>query len=100
MPTLPKTSATRQFAGCVLARVLPEKLETLRSLLAQIGRETTEAMRGAPVTKALVPLHLVGTIHYARFVLVDAKAGRKTDAKSDTMLAFSTNYDGPEGEDR
>lgn len=88
----PKTTATRQFAGLVLAAVDPAKRDALRSLLAEIRAQTVATMRGAPPLDAIVPFHELETIHYARFVLLDG-AGVK-----EPLLAFSTNYDGPEGE--
>ncbi|HEY3496125.1 MAG TPA: hypothetical protein VGK73_15610, partial [Polyangiaceae bacterium] len=93
MGTAPKTTATRQFAGLVFARVEPEKLETLRDLLQTAGRETIEGMRGHPPADPIVPFRRLASIHYARFVLHDS------DPKVGPWLAFSTDYDGPEGEE-
>jgi len=93
MVSLPKTSATRQFAGCVLARVRPDQLASLKQLLQQIGAETTRAMQSLPVTTPLVPFTRLRTVHYARFALLEH------DQQTGPQLAFSTNYDGPEGED-
>ncbi|HTQ08025.1 MAG TPA: Dyp-type peroxidase [Polyangiaceae bacterium] len=88
----PKTTATRQFAGLVLARVEPEKCDALRALLADIHAETSATMRGAPPAGAIVPFHELETLHYARFVLLEG------DGVTEPLLAFSTNYDGPEGD--
>jgi Dyp-type peroxidase family len=90
----PKTTATRQFAGLVLARVDRAKCDALRGLLADINAQTLATMRGAPPPDALVPFHALETIHYARFVLLEG------DGVKEPLLAFSTNYDGPEGEER
>jgi Dyp-type peroxidase family len=89
---LPSTTPTRQFAGLVLAPVLPSMLGDLRKLLAEIGRETSDVMRGRPPANTLLPFHEIESIHYARLVLVE-----QPDATA-PLLAFSTNYDGPEGE--
>ena len=93
MGTAPKSTATRQFAGLVFARVEPGKLGTLRDLLQQVGQETIDLMRGEPPADPIVPFRQLGSIHYARFVLHDQ------DPKVGPWLAFSTDYDGPEGED-
>jgi Dyp-type peroxidase family len=94
----PKTTATRQFAGLVLARVDPEKLEALRALLAAIRAETVATMRGTPPASALVPFHALELVHYARFVLITRGPSRNDEFSREPLLAFSTNYDGPEGE--
>jgi Dyp-type peroxidase family len=88
----PKTTATRQFAGLVLARVERERCDALRALLAEIRAQTLAGMRGAPSPDAIVPFHALETIHYARFVLLEGEGVKEP------LLAFSTNYDGPEGE--
>lgn len=93
MVNSPKTTATRQFAGLVLAEVAPEQLLTLRELLSAIGRETILSMQGKPPESPIVPFHRLATVHYARFVLIEHFA------KSGPLLAFESNYDGPEGED-
>ena len=93
MATVPKTTATRQFAGLVFARVDPEKLEALKSILREVGQQTIEQMQGRPQTNAIVPFDQLQSIHYARFVLLEH------DPKMGPVLAFGTDYDGPEGED-
>jgi Dyp-type peroxidase family len=90
----PKTTATRQFAGLVLARVDAEKLVGLRALLAEIRTQTLATMHGQPPEQVVVPFHELELVHYARFVLLEGP-GVETP-----LLAFSTNYDGPEGEER
>src|SRR5690348_11175314 len=92
-PQLPKSTATRQFAELVLAPVDPEQLATLRELLAQVRAETIAHMQGARLADALLPWHAMPGLHYARFVLLDE------DQPGHTLLAFATDYDGPEGED-
>ena len=47
MSAVPTTTATRQFAGLVLARVDGEKLEALRALLATMRVQTLAMMRVA-----------------------------------------------------
>jgi Dyp-type peroxidase family len=89
----PPTAPTRQFAGLVFARVDRDKLETLRALLARIGEETTNTMRGAAPEQPIIPFTEFETIHYARFVLLEDYRDLAPH------LAFSTNYDGPPGED-
>ncbi len=89
----PKTTATRQFAGLVLARVERQHCDALRALLAEIRAQTLATMQGTPPPGAIVPFHLLETVHYARFVLLEGEGVREP------LLAFSTNYDGPEGED-
>jgi Dyp-type peroxidase family len=87
-----KTTATRQFAGLVLARVAEDKVASLRALLAEIRAQTLASMRGAPPAAPIVPFHALELVHYARFVLLEGEFVREP------LLAFSTNYDGPEGE--
>jgi Dyp-type peroxidase family len=89
----PKSSATRQFAGLVFARVHPDKLSELKGILADVSAQTNALMKGQPVAGAVVPFERLKTIHYARFVLLDH------DAERGPQLAFGTDYDGPEGED-
>ncbi len=93
MSSLP-TKPTRQFAFLNLAPIDPEKVGSLRAVLDQVGAETQQAMRGQPPAEPLVPFERLETIHYARFVIVDR------DLASGPLLAFSTNYDGPQGEPR
>ena len=88
----PQTTATRQFAGLVLARVEPDRCDALRALLAEVRAQTLATMRGEPPADAVVPFHALETVHYARFVLLEGEGVREP------LLAFSTNYDGPEGE--
>ena len=94
MSAVPKATATRQFAGLVLARVDGEKLEALRALLATMRVQTLAMMRGAALDDAVIPFHELTLVHYARLVLLEQPAVHQP------QLAFSTNYDGPEGEDR
>jgi len=91
--TLPKSSATRQFAALTLAPVDPKQQAALEALLAQIDRETVLAMQGTPVADPIIAFHSLGTVHYARFVLLEAHDD------IGPLLAFSTDYDGPEGDD-
>jgi Dyp-type peroxidase family len=91
--TLPKPSATRQFAALTLAPVDPKQQATLQALLAQIDRETVHTMQGTSVADPIIPFHALGTVHYARFVLLEAHDG------IGPLLAFATDYDGPEGDD-
>ncbi|HYP91104.1 MAG TPA: hypothetical protein VEQ59_23220, partial [Polyangiaceae bacterium] len=88
----PNTAATRQFDGLVLVRVKPTKLSELRALLAAIGQQTLLRMqgRGGPAEVKL-PFEKLQTVHFARLVLVEAPGQAP-------LLAFSTNFDGVEGE--
>ena len=88
---LPVKTATRQFAGLVLVPVIPERLEALRDLLGLIAEQTTQAMKGGTVPNPIIDFAQLQTIHYARFVLLEK------DVEVGPLLAFSTNYDGPEG---
>ena len=92
MATAPKTTATRQFAGLVFAKVEASQLETLRQLLSVVGHETIETMHGRPPENPIVPFKKLASVHYARFVLVDAYD------ELEPHLAFATDYDGPEGD--
>jgi Dyp-type peroxidase family len=92
MATVPKTTATRQFTGLVLARLDPAQLEPLKKLLRKVAEQTTAQMQGRPNEDAIVPFNRLETIHYARFVLLEH------DAALGPQLAFGTDYDGPEGD--
>jgi Dyp-type peroxidase family len=93
MATVPKSTATRQFAGLVLAAVEPDRLESLRELLREVGQQTIDTMHGRAPSDPIVPFRRLGSVHYARFVLLEH------DRETGPLLAFSTDYDGPEGED-
>lgn len=88
--TLP-TSPTRQFALTIIVPIRQERVAELHALLEQIRRETIYAMRNEPVAQPLVPFHAVDSVHFARWVLIDAKRA----FISGPQLVFSTNYDGP-----
>jgi Dyp-type peroxidase family len=96
MPYVPQRTPTRQFASLVFAKVAKEHVELLRSLLGDIRRETVATMRGAPPAsgraRPIVPFAAIESIHYARFVLLER------DVEGEPWLAFSTDYDGPEGD--
>ena len=89
----PKTTATRQFPYFALARVKKGALAALRTRLKEIDVQTTAVMRGQSQGQVVLPFQNLMTVHYARFVVI---GGRQNDGP---MLAFSTNYDGPEGDD-
>ncbi|HET9956805.1 MAG TPA: Dyp-type peroxidase [Polyangiaceae bacterium] len=93
MQNAPKSTPTRQFAGLVWAPVVEGQLDTLRALLEQITRETQDGMRGRWAASPLIPFSKLQTVHYARFVLIEREPGLGPE------LIFSTNYDGPEGEE-
>jgi Dyp-type peroxidase family len=94
----PKETATRQFDGLVLVYVKAGRLEGLRALLAQLGEQTTARMqRRLAAPEARLPFENLRTVHYARLVLVDRDPSRPREAMR-PLLAFSTNFDGPEGE--
>ncbi len=88
-----KSTATRQFAGLVLVPVDPGQLERLRALLERVNLETIDTMQGRTPPSPIIPFRQLRSLHYARFVLLER------DATLGPMLAFSTDYDGPEGED-
>jgi len=90
------TSPTRQFALLILVPILPGRLEELRALLQTIARETVEVMRGSPPSTQLLPFQDVDGLHYARFVIIDRPAEGASEEPA--LLAFATDYDGPEGE--
>ena len=101
------SNATRQFAGLVLVPVLSKRAEELTDLLKTIAAETNAGMRGQPVAAPIIDFAQLEKVHFARFVLIE-----KSDLKADPavplaskdedwpLLAFSTNYDGPEGKDQ
>jgi Dyp-type peroxidase family len=104
---LPPTTPTRQFADLVLAPVQPAKLKELSALLAEIGKHTKAQMKGAAFSPELSPFHAIKGLHFARFVLLgdklaeDHKETRTGLAiRGQPLLAFATDYDGPEGEAR
>jgi Dyp-type peroxidase family len=97
MPT-PKTTATRQFDGLVLVDVQPQKLESLRRLLGQIGKQTIARMQQRiPLADVKLPFEKLETVHYARLVLVDRHPAGGPE-RLRPLLAFSTNFDGVEGD--
>ncbi len=87
----PKTTATRQFAYLGLARVKESDLDALRIRLKEIDVQTTSVMRGKSPGQVDLPFQNLTSVHYARFVVI-----KRNEVH---LLAFSTNYDGPEGED-
>ncbi|MCA9704478.1 MAG: hypothetical protein KDK70_01365 [Myxococcales bacterium] len=88
------SSPTRQFSLTVVVRVRRERLARLRDLLDRIRLETIELMEGR-ATASSVPFDAMRTIHYARWVLIDSHRAFMTGPQ----LVFSTNYDGPVGDD-
>lgn len=94
----PKETATRQFDGLVLVRVKPDRLRALRELLTRLGEQTLARMeQRIAASEARLPFEELRTVHYARLALIDrdpSRAGEQTAP----LLAFSTNFDGPEGE--
>lgn len=86
------SSPTRQFSLTVIVRVRRERLARLRDRLDQIRRQTIELMDGK-ATKPSVPFDAMKTIHYARWVLIDSHRA----FMNGPQLVFSTNYDGPVG---
>ncbi len=98
MVTTPKPTATRQFAGLALTTVAKEQLEPLKALLARVAHETDAAMQGQPPLEPLLAFSRLQTVHYARFVLLEQDS--QFAPLREPLLVFSTNFDGPEGEDR
>lgn len=88
----PPVTATRQFGALVLVPIVPEKRAALGALLAAIDAETIATMQGRPPADAILPLHRLRSVHYARLVVIEPGPGEPG------LLSFSTDYDGPEGE--
>jgi hypothetical protein len=65
----------------VLAPIAQGKLDSLKILLQEINKDIE--------ANARIPFKKLSTIHFARFVIIDA-----IDSQSSAWLAFSTNYDG------
>jgi len=87
----------------VRAEIDPAKLGDLEELLKEIALETNAFMKGkktsADETRAkLIPFELMNTIHFARFVVIDDTKHPQTEPEP-PLLIFSTNYDGPEGDE-
>ncbi len=94
----PRQSATRQFDGLVLVYVKPQKLKELRELLAELGSQTMARMQQrVPMSELKLPFEKLQTVHYARLVLVDRHPADEHE-RPRPLLAFSTNFDGAEGE--
>jgi len=89
---LPSPKPTRQFADLVLAPIDPKQLAALRSCLQKVNEQTIRHMKGGDVPDALIPFHEIAGLHFARFVVLDERVGAQA------LLAFTTDYDGPEGE--
>ena len=89
------SSPTSQFSLTVIVRVRRERLARLRDLLDRIRRETIALMEGE-ATATAVPFAAMRTVHFARWVLIDSHRGFMTGPQ----LVFSTNYDGPVGDER
>ena len=69
----------------LVARIVPDRLDELTSLLAGIGAD----VRGNEV----IPLSLLGTIHFARFVILPEAVDLEGTLIPPTLI-FSTNFDG------
>lgn len=94
----PKETATRQFDGLALVYVKPQRLEPLRALLALLGEQTLLRMQQRiPLAEVKLPFEKLETVHYARLVLVDRHPADEHE-RPRPLLAFSTNFDGAEGE--
>jgi Dyp-type peroxidase family len=89
----PEVEPTRQFAALFLAPVNTgaSNVSELKLLLETIAMQTSTSMRGEPDACALLPLHKLASVHYARLVLIEEWAGLGP------MLVFATDYDGPAG---
>ena len=90
----PKPTATRQFAYLAIAKVNKDKIDDLQQRLKEINVQTTAVMRGQNPPQVDLPFNKLTSVHYARFVLIENKQ------TGDPFLAFSTDYDGPEGDDK
>lgn len=89
---VPKSTPTLQFAALFLVPVMPASLSKLGVLLEEISKQTIDAMGGTPAAESILPLHSLRGVHYARLVVIEKWAGLGP------MLAFATDYDGPEGD--
>ncbi len=83
---------THQYTMTVVVPVLEPDVPQLRTQLASFNQEIVGRMRGGNTVCSL-PLHEVETLHYGRFVLIDASPVHDDPA----LLVFSTNFDGPSG---
>ena len=87
------SAPTRQYELLVVALVKDGEVDALRRLLGRVRNETIEAMQGRPTGGELIPFHRLVTLHFARFVVIDAYEGEPA------YLAFASNFDGLEGDD-
>jgi Dyp-type peroxidase family len=90
--TASASTPTRQFAGLIVAPIIPSKHSLLLTLLGDINTETIATMRGNPPARPIIPFHELETVHYARFVVL----GQEGEGRA--RLAFCTDYDGPMGD--
>ena len=96
----PLATATRQFDGLALVYVKPQRLEQLRALLGEIAQQTVARMQQRiALGDVRLPFEKLQTVHFARLVLVDRHPASEHE-RPRPLLAFSTNFDGPEGEPR
>ena len=82
---------TRQFAGLIVAPIIPSKRDLLLALLSDINTETIATMRGNAPRSPIIPFRALETVHYARFVVL----GLQGEGRA--RLVFCTDYDGPVG---
>lgn len=88
-------SPTRQYAMAVVVPVKVDLVDQLRKQLSTINEETISRMRGYE-TPTTIPFHEMESVHYARFVLIEASHEHGDPA----LLILSTNYDGAIGSSR
>lgn len=74
----------QQYPLTVLSEVIPEKVNSLRELLAQIDTNVE--------SNSTIPFSSFPSIHFARFVIVEPLI--ESGTPHPTWLAFSANYDG------
>ena len=79
-----------QAALTVVVPIVGSELSSLHTLLASIEDQVRERKIRA-LQGALFPFADVGTIHFARFVVIDPPAERPDASR---LLVFSTNHDG------
>ncbi len=75
----------RQRGLTVVTRILPEKVDSLRKLLDEIGEDIKD--------NRVITFTSFRTVHFLRWVILDETIVRNT--KIPAQLVLSTNYDGP-----
>jgi hypothetical protein len=82
---------TRQFVLNAVVPVQPGSEAALEALLRTIGDETRNRMKGRGAPPSRIDFEKVTSVHFARWVTMEASAGGK-------VLALNTWFDGPVGD--